>query len=118
MKQIDLREVPDDFWQNVAPLLEPFKRKRSGGKPPLPQRTILAGIIYKCRTGCQWDMLPACYGSKSTVHEHFQRWNHSGVLAQIFQLFLEKYRIRLDTRWQAMDGSLVQAPVRAQKISG
>ena len=119
MTQIDFREVPDEFWTLVAPLLEPFKRNRSGGSPPLPQKTVLAGIIYKCRTGCQWAMLPACYGSKSTVHEHFQRWNNGGVLAQIFQLFLEKYgeTPSLDTKWRAMDGSLVQAPVRAQKIS-
>ena len=118
MKQIDFREVPDDFWTLVAPLLEPFKRNRSGGRPPLPQRNVLAGIIYKCRTGCQWAMLPACYGSKSAIHEHFQRWNTGGVLARIFQLFLEKYGIKLDTTWQAMDGSLVQAPVRTKKISG
>ena len=120
MKQTDFREVPDDFWGCVAPLLEPFKRKRSGGSPPLPQRTVLAGIIHKCRAGCQWAMPPACHGSKSTVHEHFQCWNQGGVLAQIFQLFLEKYgeTLSLDTKWQAMDGSLVQAPVRAQKIKG
>lgn len=28
--------------------------QKSGGSPPLPQRTILAGILYKCRSGCQW----------------------------------------------------------------
>ena len=63
MKQLDLREILDEFWEIAAPLLEPFKRKKSGGKPPLPQRTVLVGIIYKCRTGCQWDMPPACYGA-------------------------------------------------------
>lgn len=68
-------------------LLAPFKRKRSGGSKSLSQRTILAGILYKCRSGCQWAMLPACYGS-STVHEHFQRWSKAGVMAEIFHMLL------------------------------
>ena len=80
MKQTDFRDVPDELWERIEPLLAPFKRKRSGGSKPLAQRTVLAGILYKCRTGCQWAMLPACYGSKSTVHEHFQRWNKAGRL--------------------------------------
>ena len=75
MKQTDFGDVPDELWERTEPLLAPFKRKRSGGSEPLSQRTILAEILFKCRNGCQWVMLPACYGSKSSVHEHFQRWN-------------------------------------------
>ena len=69
MKQTDFRDVPDELWERIEPLLASFKR--NGSSRPLPQRTVLAGILYKCRSGCQWAMLPACYGSKSTVHEHF-----------------------------------------------
>ena len=39
------KEISDDLWQRIEPLLEPFKRKRSGGKIPIPFRTILNGII-------------------------------------------------------------------------
>lgn len=119
MKQIDFRDVPDELWERVEPLLETFKRKRSGGSPPLPQRTILAGILYKCRSGCQWAMLPACYGAKSTVHEHFQRWSKAGVMMEIFRILLAEYekQVGIDTEWQSMDGSLLQAPTRSQKIS-
>ncbi|MDY5394548.1 MAG: transposase, partial [Desulfovibrio sp.] len=62
MKQTDFRDVPDELGERIEPLLTPFTRKRSGGSKPLAQRTVLAGILYKCRTGCQWAMLPACYG--------------------------------------------------------
>lgn len=86
MKQIDFRDVPDDLWERVEPLLEAFKRKGNEGNPSLPQRKILADILYKCRSGCQWAMLPVCYGAKSTVHEHFQRWSRSGVLEKIFRI--------------------------------
>lgn len=79
----------------IEPLLAPFKRKRNGGSRPLPQRTVLAGILYKCRSGCQCPMLPACYGSKSTVHEHFQRWSKAGVMAEIFAYFSQSMERRL-----------------------
>ena len=119
MKQTDFRDVPDELWERIEPLLAPFKRKRSGGSKPLSQRTILAGILYKCRSGCQWAMLPACYSSKSTVHEHFQRWNKAGVMAEIFRMFRGRWeKVGVDAHWQAMDGTLLQAPTRSQKISG
>ena len=103
MKQTDFRDVPDELWERIEPLLAPFKRKRSGGSKPLAQRTVLAGILYKCRTGCQWAMLPACYGSKSSVHEHFQRWNKAGIMAEIFRILLAEYgeKVGVDAQWQA-----------------
>ena len=119
MKQTVFRDVPDELWDRLEPLLAPFKRKRSGGSKPLAQRTVLAGILYKCRTGCQWAMLPARYGSKSSVHEHFQRWNKAGIMAEIFRILLAEYgeKVGVDAQWQAMGGTLLQAPTRSQKTS-
>ncbi len=111
-------EISDDFWNPVELLLEPFKRKKSGGSPPLDFRRILNGIFYLLKTGCQWGSLPACYGSKSAVHEHFQRWVHAGVFAEIFRLSVEDYQELngIEWEWQAMDGALMQAPVRGQPV--
>lgn len=111
-------EISDDFWNQVELLLEPFKRKKSGGSPPLDFRRILNGIFYLLKTGCQWGYLPACYGSKSAVHEHFQRWVHAGVFAAIFRLSVEDYQELngIEWEWQAMDGALMQAPVRGQPV--
>ena len=62
---------------------------------------------------------PPAYGSKSTVHEHFQRWNKAGIMAEIFRILLAEYgeKVGVDAQWQAMDGTLLQAPTRSQKIS-
>ena len=91
MNQTDFRDVPDELWERIVPLLTPFKRKRSGGSKPPSQRTVLAGILSKCRSGCLWAMLPACYGSKSTVHEHFQCWNNAGAMTEIFRILLAEH---------------------------
>lgn len=113
----DFTEMPDSLWEQVEPILEPFKRKRSGGSPPTPLRNILNGIIFRLKTGCQWAMIPKCYGSKSAIHEHYQRWVHAGVFDQILLLCLEAYHENegLELSWQSMDGSIIQAPVRDKK---
>lgn len=113
-----VRDVPDELWKRIEPLLDPFKRTRSGGSRPLSQRTILAGILYKCGSGCPWDMLPACYGSKSAVHEHFQRWRKAGVMAEIFRILLTEYgeKNSSDKQCQAMEDFLLRAPARSQNI--
>ena len=110
MKQTDFRDIPDDFWEGVAPLLGAFKRRRSGESRPVPQRTILTGTLYKFQSGCQWSMLPASYGAKSTVHEHFQRWVRAGILETIFRILLEEYgeKVGFATRWQG-HGRLIAA---------
>lgn len=50
MKQTDFRDVPDELWERIEPILAPFKRKRNGGSRVLPQRTVLAGILLNAET--------------------------------------------------------------------
>jgi len=59
-----MKEISDDLWDRVKPLLKPFERTKSGGSTPLSFRIILNGILYLLKTGCQWNMIPKCYGSK------------------------------------------------------
>lgn len=84
------QKISDTFWNPVEPLLEPFKRKKSGGSPPVDFRCILNGIFYLLKTGCQWGHLPPCSGSKSTVHEHVQRWVQARGVCRNFPLALPK----------------------------
>jgi len=107
-------EISDRFWERVAPLLEPFKRRKSGGSQPLEFRVVLNGIFYLLKTGCQGDCLPACYGSKRAIHEHFQTGVAGGVVTEIFRLNAGEYDELqgVEWAWQSMDGRLVQAPVR------
>ena len=36
-------EISDELWERIEPLLEPYKRTRSGGSEPIPFRKILNG---------------------------------------------------------------------------
>jgi transposase len=114
------KEISDSFWSMVEPLFEPFKRTHPGGSAPLPTRSILNGLFYFLKTGCQWDMIPKCYGSKTTIHEHFQKWTRAGIFHKIFEMVTKDYDEfkGIQWQWQSMDGSLVQAPTRQTGGSG
>jgi transposase len=118
MKKLTYFEIPDELWKRVEPLFDHFKRKKSGGIAPVPFRTLLAGMLYKLKTGCQWSMIPKQYGSKSTLHEHYQRWINAGIFAEILSIIAVEFheKIGFEFEWQSMDGTLIQAPVRKKNL--
>ena len=50
--------VTDALWDRVEPLLPPEPPKPDGGRPRVPDRAALTGILFVLRTGIQWRMLP------------------------------------------------------------
>lgn len=104
--------VPEPLWRAVAPLLPPERPKPRGGRPRVPDRAVLAGILYRLRTGCQWKALPSEFGSGSTCHLRLQQWAAAGVFTGAFVAMLKRYDRRRGIQWQwtALDGFLVKAP--------
>ena len=76
--------VGEDLWQAVRPLLPPELPKPKGGRPQVPDRAALAGIIYVLKTGIPWGMLPremGC-GSRSNVLAKAERLAEGRRLAK------------------------------------
>jgi len=113
-KRNGLREIPDDLWSLIKPLLPPDKPPGANGRPPVPNRTVLDGILYVLRTGCQWKMVPRQYSSGSTCHLRFQTWVRAGVFERIWRVCLKHYDELqgIDWRFQSLDGAIVSAPVK------
>ena len=59
--------VSDELWAAIAPLLPPHPAQLGGGRPWLPDRPALCGIIFVLRTGVQWRWLPQELGCGSGV---------------------------------------------------
>ena len=57
--------VPDDLWAVIAPLLPPARPRPKGGRPPIPDRAALTGILFVLRTGLPWEYLPQEMGCGS-----------------------------------------------------
>jgi transposase len=79
-----IRKIPDDLWDEIKLLLAPEKSNKTIGRPVIPSRRVLDGIVYILRTGCQWKMLPEEYGSGSTCHRRFQQWIVSDVFRKLW----------------------------------
>ena len=118
MNKLTYFEIPDELWERIESLFDGFTRKKPGGITPIPFRTLLAGMLFKLKTGCQWSMVPKQYGSKSTLHEHYQQWVRAGIFAKILSIIAIEFheKIGFDFEWQSMDGTLIQAPVRKKTL--
>jgi transposase len=113
-KRNGLREIPDDLWALIEPILPLDKLAGANGRPRVANRTVMNGILYVLRTGCQWKMVPQQYGSGSTCHLRFQTWVRSGVFRAIWQACLKHYDdLRgIDWSFQSLDSATVSAPVK------
>lgn len=100
-------EVPDELWARIAPVLAEVDPPRRGGKPRIDQRAALNAIIFRMRTGCQWNRLPAAFPSDSAVHRTLQRWIRKGVLDRLWADLATAAGIAWD--WQALDTALGKA---------
>lgn len=57
--------VPNDLWQAIEPLLLTEPAKSKGGRPAIPDRAALGGIVFVLRTGGPWRLLPKELGCGS-----------------------------------------------------
>ena len=68
-----ITKISDQLWDKIDDLLPCEKPKNTVGRPTIPFRKILDGVLYVLRTkGCQWKMLPNEFGSGSTCHRQSQ----------------------------------------------
>ena len=109
-----LREIPENLWNLIEPILPPDKPPGANGRPRVPNRTVLNGMLYVLRTGCQWKMVPREYSSGSTCHLRFQTWVRAGLFQRIWRVCLEHYDDLkgIDWRFQSLDSATVSAPVK------
>ena len=82
-------EVPNDVWTLIEQVLNEVYPAKPKGHRRVELRRVLNGIIFRLRTGCQWNQLPKQFGDDSTVHRHFQRWCDLGVFERIWAVLLQ-----------------------------
>ena len=104
-------EVPDDVWTLIEPLLNEWYPAKPKGHRRVDLRRVLNGIIFRLRTGCQWNQLPKQVGDDSTVHRHFQQWCQRGIMARLWAMLVEGCDELggVDWQWQAADTAMGKA---------
>ena len=108
-----ITKISDELWNMICNLLPDEKPNNTIGRPVVPFRKVMDGILYVLRTGCQWKMLPKEYGSGSTCHRRFQQWVQLDIFKKIWMKLLEEYDdkrgIKLD--WQSIDSISIKSPL-------
>jgi transposase len=110
-------QIPDALWDRIDLVLPMYKQSRQGGRPRLPLRQVVSGILYVLQTGCQWKAMPREFGSGSAIHAYFQEWVELGVFAELWELALREYdELKgIDWKWQSMDGAMTKSPLGGEK---
>jgi len=78
-----ITKISDELWDIISITLQKEKPNNTIGRPAIPFRKVLDGIVYVLRPGCKWKMLPKIYGSCSTCHRRFQEWTNTGFFKRI-----------------------------------
>jgi len=105
--------LPDPLWREIEPLLPPEPPKPKGGRPCVPDRACLTGIIFVLRTGLPWNMIPVelgC-GSGPTCWRRLRDWTRAGVWDAVHKKLLNALgrRGKIDLSRALIDSASVRA---------
>ena len=103
--------VPDDLWAVVQAVLDVTDPPKRAGRRRIDARAALDAIIFRLRSGCQWNRLPREFPDDSSVHRTFQRWVRAGVLERVWAVLVERCAELggVSWEWQAADAALGKA---------
>ncbi|MGK3945299.1 IS5 family transposase [Streptomyces caeruleatus] len=111
--------VSDELWSLIEPLLPEPAPKLVEGRPRVPDRQALCGILFVLHTGIQWEYLPQelGFGSGMTCWRRLAAWNEAGVWDELHLVLLRKLRAAKQLDWSraVIDSSHVRAARRGPK---
>lgn len=115
--------LTDELWLRIESLLPAKRLSPKGGRPRVPDRDALRGILFILRTGCPWEYLPqemGC-GSGMTCWRRLRDWHEAGVWEQVWHLLLDELGLADEIDWdkaifdscsvRAVFGGRTQAPI-------
>ena len=119
VKQDDGWRLPDELWEQMAPLLPPRKPHPLGcHNPRVPDRAAMNAIFFVLRTGCQWNALNATgICSSTSAYRRFREWLDAGVFEEFWRLGLLAADAleEIDWTWLSLDGAMTKAPLGGEK---
>jgi putative transposase len=104
--------VPDDLWARIAPILAEHDPPKRTGRRRINERAALDALIFRMRTGCQWNRLSKTdFPNDRSVHRAFQRWVRLSILDRIWATLVTDCDELggVDWQWQAADTSMGKA---------
>jgi len=105
--------LTDELWQRIELHLPSEPPKPKGGRPRVPDRACLTGILFVLKTGTPWEYLPSemgC-GCDMTCWRRLRDWQAAGVWQTIWQALLDELGLAdaIDWSTSAIDSCSVRA---------
>uniref|UniRef100_UPI0038B496D9 IS5 family transposase n=1 Tax=Streptomyces clavifer TaxID=68188 RepID=UPI0038B496D9 len=111
--------VSDELCLLIEPLLPVPGPKLVAGRPRVPDRQALCGILFVLHIGIQWEYLPQelGFGSGVTCWRRLAAWNEAGVWDRLHVVLLARLRAANQLDWSraVIDSSHVRAARRGPK---
>lgn len=110
-------EVPDALWEKLRPILDEAYPPAKTGRKRIDFRKAINGIIFRLRSGCQWNHLPKIFGDDSSVHRWFQCWVSDGILERLWAVLISDCEELggVEWKWQAADGCMGKSRFGGEK---
>ena len=107
--------VTDDLWDAIEPLLPTAPCRPKGGRPRVPDRAALGGILFVLHTGIGWERLPRelGFGSGMTCWRRLRDWHAAGVWQRLHRQLLDRLGEADEIDWSR--ASLDSASVPAKR---
>src|ERR1700736_11274 len=84
------RVLTDEQWERIAPSLPRHPASPQGGRPRVPDRECLEGILWVLRSGARWQDIPVDLPSGSTCWRRLQEWAGEGYLEDIHAILIQE----------------------------
>lgn len=110
------RTAPKPFlsnsqWLLIADLFPDRPVSPQGGRPRVPSRPCLEGILWVLASGARWKDLPERYPSPATCWRRLDEWTRDGRFLAAWQKLLGRLDRLKGLQWEEViaDGSFSRA---------
>jgi transposase len=111
--------LTDELWTMIEPRLPRRGRRMKGGRPRIPDRRALIGILFVLKTGIRWEDLPTemgC-GSGMTCLRRLRDWQVAGVWPEIRRVLNENMRNCGQVDWSRAEMESSFLPVESERFT-
>ena len=111
--------LTDSQWVLIADLFPDPPMTSRGGRPRVPPRACLEGVLWVLKSGARWKDLPERYPSPATCWRRLREWTESGVFREAWRRLLGQLDALKQIHWDeaAGDGTFSPAKKGATKLA-
>lgn len=94
--------IPEKIWDKIYSFLQGVKSLHI--RDEKRTRQFMEGVWYVLRTGCQWRLVPSCYGHWRQIHRRYKAWSDRDIWSELMSSVSD-----IDEQAVMLDATIVRA---------